>query len=130
MFLDLATDVDSQWRAFNAKLRNQIRKADERALQFMVAHLELLDGFYAVCARNMRDLRTPIYAKSFFPNILEVFPDSTRSFAVYYEARMIAAGIGSWFKNTLEIPWGRRPSAIIRCAVPTTCFIGERYGLL
>jgi serine/alanine adding enzyme len=80
MFLDLAPDVDSQWRAFNAKLRNQIRKADESALQFMVAHLELLDGFYAVCARNMRDLRTPIYAKSFSPNILEVLPDSTRSF--------------------------------------------------
>ena len=105
MFLDLAPDVESQWRAFNAKLRNQIRKAEKSGLQFAVGHLELLDGFYAVFARNMRDLGTPVYGKSFFRNILEVFPDSTNIFAVYHETRMIAAGIGSWFKNTLEIPW-------------------------
>jgi serine/alanine adding enzyme len=105
MLLDLAPDVDSQWRCFNAKLRNQIRKAEKSGLQFMVGRLELLDGFYAVFARNMRDLGTPVYGKSFFRNILEVFPDSTRIFAVYHETRMIAAGIGSWFKDTLEIPW-------------------------
>lgn len=50
----------------------------------MVGHLELLDGFYAVYARNMRDLGTPVYGKSFFGNILEVFPDSTNIFAVYH----------------------------------------------
>lgn len=53
----------------------------------------------------MRDLGTPVYGKSFFRKILEVFPDSTRIFAVYHKTRMIAAGIGSWFRNTLEIPW-------------------------
>jgi serine/alanine adding enzyme len=105
MFLDRASDVDSQWRAFNAKLRNQIRKAEKNGLQFMVGDLELLDGFYAIFARNMRDLGTPVYAKRFFRNILEVFPDSTRIFAVYHETRMIAAGIGSWFRNTLGILW-------------------------
>jgi serine/alanine adding enzyme len=90
---------------FNAKLRNQIRKAKKSGLQFVVGHLEILDGFYAVFARNMRDLGTPVYGKSFFRNILEVFPDIRRIFAVYHETRMIAAGIGSWFRNTLEIPW-------------------------
>jgi serine/alanine adding enzyme len=105
MFLDLAADMDSQWRAFNAKLRNQIRKAEKSGLQFVAGHLELLDGFYAVFARNMRDLGTPVYSKSFFRNILETFPDSTSIFAVYHETRMIAAGIGFWFRKTLEIPW-------------------------
>src|SRR5207237_6525510 len=46
MILDLAGDVDSQWQAFNAKLRNQIRKAEKSGLQSVVGHLELLDGFY------------------------------------------------------------------------------------
>jgi len=105
MILDLAPDSDVQWRTFNAKLRNQIRKAEKSGLQFVAGHLELLDGFYAVFTRNMRDLGTPVYSKSFFRNILEAFPDTTRIFAVYHETRMIAAGIGSWFKNTLEIPW-------------------------
>jgi serine/alanine adding enzyme len=105
MLLDLAADVDSQWRAFNAKLRNQIRKAEKSKLQSVVGHLELLDAFYGVFARNMRDLGTPVYAKGFFRNILDAFPDSTRIFGVYLEAKMIAAGIGSWFRDTLEVPW-------------------------
>ena len=105
MFLDLAPDVDSQWRSFNAKLRNQIRKAEKSGLQFVAGHLDLLDGFYAVFSRNMRDLGTPVYSKSFFRNILEAFPDTTKIFAIYYETKMIAAGVGSWFRNTLEIPW-------------------------
>jgi serine/alanine adding enzyme len=105
MVLELAADMDSQWRAFNAKLRNQIRKAEKSGLQFVVGHLELLDGFYAVFARNMRDLGTPVYSKSFFRNILEAFPGSTSIFAVCHETRIIAAGIGFWFRKTLEIPW-------------------------
>jgi serine/alanine adding enzyme len=105
MLLDLAGDVDGQWRALNGKVRNQIRKAEKSGLQSVIGHLELLDAFYAVLARNMRDLGTPVYAKSFFRNILEAFPDTTRIFCVYREGRMIAAGIGSWFKATFEVPW-------------------------
>lgn len=111
MVLDLAADVDSQWRAFNAKLRNQIRKAEKNELRCIVGHLELLDEFYLVFARNMRDLGTPVYAKGFFRNILEAFPDTTRIFAVYHETTMIAAGIGSWFRDTLEVPWASSISA-------------------
>jgi FemAB-related protein (PEP-CTERM system-associated) len=105
MILDLAIDVEAQWRMFNAKLRNQIRKAQKSGLQFFAGHLELLDGFYEVFSRNMRDLGTPVYAKKFFYNILEAFPESTRIFAIYHNTKVVAAGIGSWFRKTLEIPW-------------------------
>jgi FemAB-related protein (PEP-CTERM system-associated) len=105
MLLDLAADVEGQWRAFNAKLRNQIRKAEKSGLQVVVGRLELLDGFYEVFAHNMRDLGTPVYGKSFFRNILDTFSDTTTIFAVYHETKMIAAGIGSWFKSSMEIPW-------------------------
>jgi FemAB-related protein (PEP-CTERM system-associated) len=105
MLLDLAADVDDQWRAFNGKLRNQIRKAEKNGLQSVIGDVKLLDAFYEVFARNMRDLGTPVYSKSFFRNILEAFPDTTKIFAIYYETKMIAAGVGSWFRNTLEIPW-------------------------
>jgi FemAB-related protein (PEP-CTERM system-associated) len=89
---------------FNAKLRNQIRKAEKSGLRFVVGRLELLDRFYDV-AHNMRDLGKPVHGKSFFRNILEAFPDATTIFAVYREIKMIAAGISSRFRNTLEIPW-------------------------
>jgi serine/alanine adding enzyme len=105
MILELAPDIESQWRAFNAKLRNQIRKAEKSGLQSVLGDLELLDDFYAVFARNMRDLGTPVYPRRFFRNILEAFPETTKIFGVYHERKMIAAGIASWFGDTLEMPW-------------------------
>ena len=105
MILDLADDEGRQWKVFDAKLRNQIRKAQKSGLKPMVGHLELLEGFYEVFARNMRDLGTPVYSIEFFRKVLETFADTTRIFGVYHGARMIAAGIGSWFRNTLEMPW-------------------------
>lgn len=105
MILDLAEHIDDQWKAFNPKLRNQIRKAEKSDLRAAIGHLDLLNEFYKVFARNMRDLGTPVYAKSFFRNVLETFPDTTRIIAVYYEKQIIAAGIASWFKDTMEMPW-------------------------
>jgi FemAB-related protein (PEP-CTERM system-associated) len=105
MILALAADEESQWKLFNPKLRNQIRKAQKSGLRSAIGYLDLLDDFYHVFARNMRDLGTPVYAKRFFRNVLETFPETTRIFVVYHENRMIAAGIGSWFRGILEMPW-------------------------
>ncbi|MCI0400695.1 MAG: FemAB family PEP-CTERM system-associated protein [Gammaproteobacteria bacterium] len=105
MVLELASDVDAQWQAFSPKLRNQVRKAERGGLRSVIGHLELLDGFYQVFTRNMRDLGTPVYAKSFFRSVLEAFPETTRIFAVDYGGRTIAAGIASWFRDAFEIPW-------------------------
>ena len=38
-------------------------------------------------------------------SVLTSFPDCTRVLAIYYEKRMIAAGIALWFRDVLEIPW-------------------------
>jgi FemAB-related protein (PEP-CTERM system-associated) len=105
MILPLAPDSESQWKGFNAKLRNQIRKAEKSGLVPVVGQIELLDGFYEVFARNMRDLGTPVYAKEFFRNVLRAFPDSSRIIGVKNEGRIIAAGIACWFRDVIEIPW-------------------------
>jgi serine/alanine adding enzyme len=105
MILDLAEDVDRQWKGFTSEIRNRIRKAEKSALRPVAGGLELLDQFYSVFARNMRDLGTPVYAKKFFRNILEALPESTRIFAIFHEEKMIAAGIALWFRDTLEMPW-------------------------
>ena len=114
---------------FNAKLRNQIRKAEKSGLRFVVGRLELLDRFYDVFAHNMRNLGKPVYGKSFFRNILEAFPDATTIFAVYYEIKMIAAGISSRFRNTLEIPWASSISDY-KMLCPNNMLYWERCGLL
>ncbi len=105
MILELAGTCDAQWKAFDPKLRNQIRKAEKSGLHFRRGGLERLDGFYDVFTRNMRDLGTPVYAKRFFQNVLEMFPDTTAVFEVMHDAKSIAAGIGYWFKGRLEVPW-------------------------
>jgi FemAB-related protein (PEP-CTERM system-associated) len=105
MILGLAGTDDDQWKAFDPKLRNQIRKAQKSGLQFRHGHLDLIDDFYEVFARNMRDLGTPVYSKRFFCNVMETFPDTTSIVAVLHEGKMIAAGLASWFRGRLEIPW-------------------------
>ena len=105
MILDLEKDSNSQWKAFNPKLRNQIRKAEKSGLSFRVSGADGLPEFYEVFARNMRDLGTPVYSRIFFDKILEVFPRSTRISSVLHNGQIIAAGIVSTFRDTVEVPW-------------------------
>lgn len=104
MILELAGSSEEQWKLFDPKLRNQVRKAQKSGLEFKRGGLELIDDFYAVFARNMRDLGTPVYSKQLFCNILQTFPDSTSIGIVLKSGRIIAAGLISWFKDTLEVP--------------------------
>jgi len=105
MILDLEKDDEAQWKALDAKVRNQVRKAEKSGLKAVMGHLELLDGFYEVFCRNMRDLGTPVYNKNFFRNVLETFQESTRVISVILEGKTVASGILIWFKDTLEVPW-------------------------
>jgi len=105
MFLNLATDAETQWQCFNAKLRNQVRKAEKSGLSSVVGGLNLVADFYSVFVRNMRDLGTPVYAEKFFIEVLKTFPDTARIIAVYLEDKPVAAGLITWFRDTVEIPW-------------------------
>jgi FemAB-related protein (PEP-CTERM system-associated) len=105
MALELAGDAGTQWQGFNAKLRNQIRKAEKSALSAVVGGTELLDDFYTVFARNMRDLGTPVYGKKFFATVLAAFPGDTRIITVSLEGTPVAAGLIARFRDTVEIPW-------------------------
>lgn len=105
MVLDLAKDREAQWHGFNAKLRNQIRKAEKSGLSATLGSNELLTAFYTVFVRNMRDLGTPVYGQSFFASALNAFPDNTRIISVYLKEKPVASGLISWFRNTVEIPW-------------------------
>jgi FemAB-related protein (PEP-CTERM system-associated) len=68
--LELAADAESQWRNFDAKLRNQIRKA-QRAGFVVRWGAEHLGGFYRVMLENMRDLGTPLRAQSWFRQVVD-----------------------------------------------------------
>jgi len=105
MLLDLQRDADSQWDGLDPKVRNQIRKAKKSRLWTETGGVELVDDFYTVFARNMRDLGTPVYSKAFFKAILTSFPASSHLLVVRLERRPVAVGLTSAFRTVLEMPW-------------------------
>ena len=105
MVLQLDGNEDVMWGEIGVKVRNQVRKAQRSGLETVWGGAELLDDFYAVFVRNMRDLGTPVYAKSFFANVLAGLPEQTRIVAIRKDGLPAAAGLLFWHGQTLEIPW-------------------------
>lgn len=105
MILMLKDNPEAIWKDLDAKVRNQIRKAEKSDLKAEIKGKEGLDDFYKVFAVNMRDLGTPVYCKKFFENILKQFPDNTKIFAVYLGKKVVAASFTVSFKDSLEVPW-------------------------
>lgn len=105
MILELKKNVEEQWGSLDVKVRNQVRKAEKNGLKSVIGHIDLLDGFYEVFCRNMRDLGTPVYGRDFFRNVLEEFPDTTRILTITLDGKTIASALLTWHKGTLEVPW-------------------------
>ena len=105
MWLALERDEKAQWTSLDRKVRNQVRKAEKAGLIAEIGGDELLDDFYRVFARNMRDLGTPVYGRRFFASILHAFPESARVFVVRIDRIAIAASITIRWRDAVEVPW-------------------------
>ena len=70
MVLELAADADAQWKAFGAKLRNQIRKGEKAGFTITWGR-EQVGAFHRVLLENMRDLGTPIRNAAYYRLALE-----------------------------------------------------------
>ena len=92
------------WKAFGAKLRNQIRKAEKAHLQTQWAGTEGLQDFYHVYVHNMRDLGSPPHSRKFFHNILTEFPVA-RLLLVRSDTQVIGGGLCLVFQDTMLVPW-------------------------
>ncbi|TWT56255.1 FemAB family XrtA/PEP-CTERM system-associated protein [Allorhodopirellula solitaria] len=98
-----ATDEELE-KSFKSKLRSQIRKAGEHELNVSFAGMSLLDEFYAVFARNMRDLGTPVFSKSLFRAIIEHFEGDAEFCAVSKAGQTIASGLLVHRRGCSEVP--------------------------
>ena len=97
--------VEGLWERLDRKARNQVRKAQKSDLTVERGGAELLEAFYAVFARNMRDLGTPVYARTFFAEVLGASGDRARIIVVRLKGAPIAAGLTYRTGGTIEIPW-------------------------
>jgi FemAB-related protein (PEP-CTERM system-associated) len=105
MLLPLERDGAEAWKRLDGKVRNHVRKAEKSQLTARSGGAELLDGFYDVFARNMRDLGTPVYSRGFFAAVLAAFPDAARVFLVDAGHVPVAGAITLSFRGTLDNPW-------------------------
>lgn len=104
MLLPLKPDLEAMWNALDRKVRNQIRKGEKSGLNLVAGGVELLDDFYAVFARNMRDLGTPVYGRRLFKAILEQFPRDARLHLVRLNGQTIAGALSYAYGDTTEVP--------------------------
>jgi FemAB-related protein (PEP-CTERM system-associated) len=114
MWLALRKDVEAQWKGLDGKVRNEVKKAQASGLTTRHGKEELLDKFYKVFARNMRDLGTPVIGRIFFADILKYFPAEAAIFIVERKGRAIAAALTLSHGDTIEIPWASSVRAFNR----------------
>ena len=104
MLLPLPDSGDALWSSLDRKVRNQIRKAEKSNLTVTAGGGELLDDFYGVFARNMRDLGTPVYGRGLFAAILSHFPSDARLHVVRLEGKPVAGALSYSFRDWIEVP--------------------------
>lgn len=102
--LPLPQSCDDLWHSLDAKVRNQIRKAQKNELSVHWGGIDLLPEFHAVFSRNMRDLGTPTYGRSLFKSILSNFPDRAELCVVRQQSRPLAVALLVHGDGQTEVP--------------------------
>jgi FemAB-related protein (PEP-CTERM system-associated) len=103
--LPLPASPDTLFAALDRKVRNQVRKATKEQLSVSRGGSDLIDRFYGVFARNMRDLGTPVFPKTLFTETLRQFGDMARVYVVRHGEVPIAAAIALGWRETVLVPW-------------------------
>ncbi len=102
---ELDSDAEKLFASLPHKVRTDIRKAMKHNPAAEFGGTELLDDFYSIFARNMRDLGTPVYGRNFFAEMLNAFPEETFICIVRHQGTAIAGSFLTAFRDTVEAGW-------------------------
>ncbi len=102
--MDLSAGSEAIWKAFDAKLRNQIRRSQKSELVVVFGGTELLDEFYKIFAWKMHDLGTPVWGKKLFARLLEEFPKSIEIALVKQGNTVLTSALVLSFKDRQYVP--------------------------
>jgi len=93
-------------QSFSAKLRSQIKKPQREGLTVIRGGEELLEHFYRVFAKNMRDLGSPAHSLGWFTRVVRGFQDFGRVWVAYLpDGRPAAAAITLDQGRVTYVPW-------------------------
>jgi serine/alanine adding enzyme len=105
MLLDLPDNQEVLFQSFRAKLRSQIKRPIKEGMECILGAEELLQDFYTVFSRNMRDLGSPVHSRLFFQKVMEYLGPYARIGVVYFKNIPVASGLIVRFGTEVEIPW-------------------------
>jgi FemAB-related protein (PEP-CTERM system-associated) len=105
MRLKLPGDPEELATTIGAKVRSQVRRPTKEGAIARHGGPELIDDFYAVFSRNMRDLGTPVYPKRFFRVISEHLGEHCHVIVISMNGEPVAACFLIGYRDILEIPW-------------------------
>ena len=105
LVLPLPDHPDSLWLRLDAKVRNQIRKAESSGLSVEFGGIERLDQFYDPWSVNMRELGSPAHGRHFFRAIFGAFGRAARIALVRHGAGAVGGLVALAFKDCLVVPW-------------------------
>ena len=105
MRLTLPDTPEVLQKALGAKVRSQIRRPEKENVVVESGGAELIDSFYPIFCRNMRDLGTPVYPKHFFYCIAKHLEENVHLIIVRLNEEPVAGCILIGFRDVLEIPW-------------------------
>jgi serine/alanine adding enzyme len=101
----LPADPEVLWKKLNAKVRNQVRKAQSEGQKTVLGGAELLDEFHALYVRTMRDLGSPPHSRRFFSLIADRFAAVVRIHVVRAGDRPMAASLTLSDAHAVRVPW-------------------------
>ncbi len=104
MRLPLKENQEAQRAALKASVRNQVKKGEKQGFTIHWGGPELLNDFYQVFSRRMRDLGTPVYGRKFFAAILDEFQDSAEICSVRDGKKPVAVALLIHGSNVTEVP--------------------------
>jgi len=106
LVLALPADEDALWKGLGAKVRNQTRKAEKEGLTLATWEPpDLLDGFYRCFAENMRDLGSPVHARSFFHAMAKAFGARLRCFVAADGSRPVGGLVAIHYAGRVTVTW-------------------------
>lgn len=110
----LPSSDDDHLNAIPRKRRAEIRKAiaAEQEGALTIRHDGRADEFYALYARSLRQLGTPIFPRSFLDGLISAFPNDIEIAVVSFEGAPVAALLSFYFGDVV-LPYyvGARPAA-------------------
>ncbi len=102
--LALEPTVEGQWKAFDAKLRNQVRKGEKSpfALRWGREHVR---DFHRVLLENLRDLGTPVRGPGYYRDALEALGADADLLVMDLGGRPVGAMFTVAHGRRLSDPW-------------------------